>query len=150
MNRIRGTVYSYLEWFSGTSQLGNLLFAKKFIIGAVIIQRFNIFGIMTEVYTVKFLDGWWSRGIRIEGSDFIKSTELWKGTDFYILTIEPWLRGHLSIDDIKIHIKLMVENLPMTDESIRKVTGSNVIIKSRSFWNKSVESQNADEEATEY
>jgi len=117
------------------------VFKKKLINHVVINQHFGVYGIAPEIYRVKFFENWYSRGIEIEGSEFIKKLELWKGTEIYILTILPWMQGNLTVEDLAIHIKIMEDGLAFTDKNIRLVTNNNVIRKSKSFWNKSTESQ---------
>ena len=118
------------------------MFKKKLINHVIINQNFGVYGIRPEVYRVKFFENWYSRTIEIEGSEFIKKMELWRGTEIYILTILPWLKGNLTVEDLSIHIKIMEDGLAFTDKNIRLVTDNNVIRKSKSFWSKSTENQN--------
>jgi hypothetical protein len=112
------------------------VFKKKLINYLVIHQHFGVYGIAPEVYCVKFFENWYSRGIEIEGSEFIKKLDLWKGTEIYILTILPWIKGNLTVEDLSIHVKIMADELAFNDKNIRLVTNNNVIRKPKSFWKK--------------
>ena len=115
------------------------MFNKKLINHLIINQNFGFYGIAAEVYRVKFFENWYSRGIEIEGSEFLKKMQLWKGTEIYVLTIIPWINGNLTVEDLSIHIKIMTDGLWFNDKNIRLVTNNNVIRKPKSFWNKSTE-----------
>jgi hypothetical protein len=109
----------------------------KIINSLIVHHDFTPYNIEMETYEIVFTEFFFFRSIKINGSSLIKSHRLWKGSLIYPLTILPWITHRIDHNELEAHIRIL-----NGEEPIRLVTDSNVIRKSRSFWNKSTENQN--------
>ena len=71
-------------------------------------QSFPVYGIESESYKVIFLENLFVRKIQVTGSEILEKHRLWVGTEFYALTINPWLNNLITNKDLMIHLESLL------------------------------------------
>jgi hypothetical protein len=104
-------------------------------------QTFPIYRIDTETYTVIFLENLLERKVKVEGSKILERANLWIGTEFYVLTILPWLNNLMTNKELREHLTLVRDRCGNYEKISRKTRDNNVIELSRWISSRSTEDQ---------
>jgi len=112
-------------------------------IGQICVQQtFPIYRLDPEIYTVIFLENIFERKVDIEGSKILERAKLWIGTEFYVMTILPWLNNLMSNKELREHISLVRDRCDDSPKKFKRIRDNNVIELSRWISSKSVEDRN--------
>jgi hypothetical protein len=83
-------------------------------------------------YEIHFIQGLFWRRCEIQGNDLVKIARFFAGNEIYPFMIFPWVNGSINYDTLIKCAEIVTG---------KNIKDNNVIIKPKSFWNRSTESQ---------
>jgi hypothetical protein len=97
-----------MEYGSIFKKIKSALLGEKTVELLDITQEFPIYGLPAETYRIKFIDNVLGfRSFEIISSDFCSDRRLWMATEFYALTIVPWMRHEITNEALRSHVDII-------------------------------------------
>ena len=90
-------------------------------------QSFPVYGLDPETYRVTFFENLFIRKIQVTGSEILEENRLWMGTEFYAMTITPWLNNLMTNSDLRQHLQLVWERCENPKKTVIKNRSNNVV-----------------------
>jgi hypothetical protein len=86
-------------------------YMKRIIASLTIQQNFRLYKLDSETYTIDFYEGLFGRSIKFRGRDYFFKSNAWKGTEFYSLTVCPWLKKKITTKELILSIEQVFPSL---------------------------------------
>lgn len=114
-----------MEYNSIFKKIRSFLLGERAVEVLDITQQFPVYGIQEETYRIKFIDNLLGfRSIELISSNFCSDKKLWKATEFYALTIAPWMNYEISNEELRSHVDILKG---ITDSFIESIDVKGVI-----------------------